>query len=126
MNSVNIMGRLTKDPEIRYTSGDDPTSICRYTLAIGRTDGKNTDFINVVAFGKKADFASKYFHKGRLVGVSGRIQTGSYTDRKGIKRSSFDVIAENQYFGSGRPKEAAEEAVEDFIPYTDDTEDLPF
>lgn len=121
MNSVNIMGRLTEAPELRYTAGDDPTSVCRYTLAVSRMDGKTADFINVVAFGKRADFAMKYFQKGQLVGVSGRIRTGSYTDRNGVRRSSFDVIAENQDFGTSKPKEA-----EDFAPYTDETEDLPF
>lgn len=124
MNSVNIMGRLTNDPQLRYTNGDDPTSICRYTLAVSRMDGKTADFINVVAFGKRADFAAKYFQKGQLVGVSGRIQTGSYTDRNGVKRSSFDVIAENQDFGTSKAREAEPEP--DFAPYTDDTENLPF
>lgn len=125
MNSVNIMGRLTNNPELRYTQGEEPTSVCRYTLAVNRIDGKTADFINIVAFGKRADFAAKYFQKGQLVGVSGRIRTGSYTDRNGVKRSSFDVIAESQDFGSSRQKEP-EPAEPDFAPYDDNEEDLPF
>ena len=121
MNNVSLIGRLTKDPELRYTAGDQPTSVCRYTLAVDRRDGKTADFINIVAFGKSADFANKYFTKGQKVGVTGRIQTGSYTDRNGIKRASFDIIAENQDFAGNKNQEAV-----DFVPYEDTEEDLPF
>ena len=89
MNKVILMGRLTRDPEVRYSQGDSATAVARYTLAVDRRfkrDGEaSADFINCVVFGKSAEFAERYFRQGLKVVVSGRIQTGSYTNRDGVK-----------------------------------------
>lgn len=104
MNRVVLMGRLTKDPEIRYTQGADPMCVARYTLAVDRRGTKKegnkqtADFISCVAFGKAGEFAEKYLHKGMKVAVSGHIQTGSYTRQDGTKVYTFDVVAEDQEF----------------------------
>ena len=102
MNKVFLAGRLTRDPEVRYTQGDKPAAIARYTLAVDRRfkrDGDaNADFINCVAFGKAAEFAEKYYKKGIKIIVSGRIQTGSYTNKDGQKVYTTDVVVEEQEF----------------------------
>ena len=92
MNKAILMGRLTRDPDIRYTQGDNPMCIARYTLAVDRrfsrtagNDGNNADFIPCVCFGKTAEFVEKYLKKGTKMAVTGRIQTGSYTNRDGVK-----------------------------------------
>lgn len=95
MNSANLIGRLTKDPETRYTG--EGLAITAYTLAVDRRGGE-ADFIPVKAFGKSAEFADKYFHKGMKVAVTGRIQTGSYTNKEGRKVYTFEVAADNQEF----------------------------
>lgn len=115
MNKVIIMGRLTRDPETRYTNGTEPMAISRYSLAVDRRhtqEGQQAaDFIPVVAFGKAAEFAEKYFIKGMKVLVTGRIQTGSYTNRDGVKVYTTDVIAEDQEFTeSKRESDAHPEA----------------
>ena len=103
MNKVILMGRLTRDPEVRY-SGDNSTVVARYSLAVdrrfsrGNGDDNNTDFINIVAFGRAGEFAEKYFRKGMKVLVTGRIQTGSYTNKDGQKVYTTDVVAEDQEF----------------------------
>lgn len=109
MNKVILMGRLTRDPEVRYSQGDGQTAIARYSLAVDRRgrgnqqDGDQTaDFINIVAFGKAGEFAEKYFHKGTKVLVTGRIQTGSYTNKDGVKVYTTDVIAEDQEFAESK------------------------
>lgn len=105
------MGRLTRDPDIRYTDGEKPMEIARYTLAVDRRfkrDGdQNADFINCVAFGKNGEFAEKYLHKGTKITVSGRIQTGSYTNKDGNKVYTTDVVIEEQEFAES--KRAAQE-----------------
>ena len=89
MNKVILMGRLTRDPEVRYSQGDNPMAIARFSLAVDRRrtsnnqDGQTADFINIVTFGKLGEFAEKYLHKGTKVTLSGRIQTGSYTNKDG-------------------------------------------
>ena len=102
MNKVILMGRLTRDPEIRYSQGERSTAVARYSLAVNRTfkrDGDpDADFINCVAFGRQAEFAEKYFHKGIRIVITGRIQTGSYTDKDGIKRYTTDVGVVEHYF----------------------------
>lgn len=102
MNLVGLCGRLTKDPEMRV-SGDGNTKIARYTLAVDR-QGKDrgADFINCVVFGKGAEFADKYLHKGTKIIVTGRIQTGSYTNRDGQKVYTTDVIVNEQEFAESR------------------------
>ena len=89
MNRVILMGRLTRDPEIRYSQGESATAVARYTLAVDRRfnrngDENNADFIGCVAFGKQAEFAERYLHKGIKMLVTGRIQTGSYTNKDGV------------------------------------------
>ena len=106
MNKVILMGRLTKDPEIRYSQGDNSMAIARYTLAVDRRfkrDSEQTaDFIPCVAFGKSAEFAEKYFRMGLKIVVSGRIQTGSYTNREGIKVYTTEVIVDDQEFAESK------------------------
>lgn len=102
MNKVILMGRLTKDPEVRYSQGQTPICIARYSLAVDRRfkrEGEQeADFISIVALGKAGEFAEKYFKKGMKVLVTGRIQTGSYTNKDGEKVYTTDVIAEDQEF----------------------------
>ena len=109
MNKVVLMGRLTRDPEVRYTQGENSMCIARYTLAVDRrfsrnnnNDGQNADFIPCVAFGKAGEHAEKYYRKGIKVAVSGRIQTGSYTNRDGVKVYTTEVIVEDQEFAESR------------------------
>ena len=105
MNKVILMGRLTRDPEIRY-GGANNTAVARYTLAVDRRfkrDGEATaDFINCIAFGKLGEFAEKYFRQGMRVSVSGRIQTGSYTNKDGQKVYTTDVVVEEQEFAESK------------------------
>ena len=107
MNKVILMGRLTRDPDVRYSAGESGTSVARYTLAVdrrfSRRDGEATaDFINCVAFGRSAEFAEKYCHQGLKVVVTGRIQTGSYTNRDGNKVYTTDVVVEDQEFAESK------------------------
>lgn len=106
MNVVVLMGRLTRDPEVRYSAGENPLAIARYTLAVDRRtrrDGEqNADFISCVAFGRAAEFAEKYFHQGIKITVNGRIQTGSYTNRDGVKVYTTEVVVENQEFAESK------------------------
>lgn len=134
MNKVILMGRLTKEPEVRYTSGENSLAIARYTLAVDRRfkrDGEaNADFISCVAFGKQADFAEKWLEKGTKICICGRIQTGSYTNRDGAKVYTTDVVVEEHYFcsGAGTHSPAPEQKYVDddgFMNYPDDGE-LPF
>lgn len=106
MNKVILMGRLTRDPEVRYSQGDTPTAIARYTLAVDRRTRKDgeasADFISCVAFGKSAEFAEKYLRKGTKLVVTGRIQTGSYTNKDGAKVYTTDVVVEDQEFAESK------------------------
>ena len=106
MNKVILMGRLTRDPEVRYSQGEQATAIARYTLAVDRRfkrDGDQTaDFIGCVAFGKLGEFAEKYLRKGTKVVVTGRIQTGSYTNKDGQKVYTTDVVVEEQDFAESK------------------------
>ena len=106
MNKVILMGRLTRDPDVRYSAGENATAVARYTLAVDRRfrrDGENNaDFIGCVAFGKSAEFAEKYFRQGLKVLVTGRIQTGSYTNRDGQKVYTTDVVVEDQEFAESK------------------------
>ena len=106
MNKVVLMGRLTRDPDVRYTAGDNPTAIGRYTLAVDRRfkrEGEATaDFINCVSFSHNAEFAEKYFRQGIRIVIIGRIQTGSYTNREGRKVYTTDIVVEEQEFAEGK------------------------
>ena len=102
------MGRLTRDPEVRYSQGENSTAIARYTLAVDRrfrrnNDGEQTaDFIGCVAFGRQAEFAEKYLRQGTKIAITGRIQTGSYTNREGQKVYTTDVVVEEQEFAESK------------------------
>ena len=103
MNKVILIGRLTRDPEVRYSQGQQSMAIARYSLAVDRRfkrqgDDQTADFINCVAFGKNGEFAEKYLHKGTKIAVTGRIQTGSYTNKDGQKVYTTDVIVEEHEF----------------------------
>ena len=106
MNKVILMGRLTRDPEVRYSQGERPVAVARYTLAVNRTFKRagepDADFINCVTFGRSAEFAERYFRQGIRIVVSGRIQTGSYTNRDGVKVYTTDVIVEDQEFAESK------------------------
>ena len=143
MNKVILMGRLTRDPEIRYSQGESNMAIARYTLAVDRRFQKNSDqsadFISCVAFGRSAEFAEKYLKQGTKICITGRIQTGSYTNKDGVKVYTTDVVVEDQEFaesksasgGSGdgsysRPQPSAS-AGDGFMSIPDGIEDeLPF
>ena len=134
MNSVQLIGRLTRDPEIRYTDGG--ASIARFGLAVDRRfkqeNGSDADFINIVSFGKTAEFIEKYFHKGMKIALNGRIQTGSYTDKDGKKVYTTDIVAENVEFceskGTSSNNDAQAPAPNgDFMSIPDGMdEELPF
>ena len=102
MNKVIEIGRLVKDPDIRYSQGANTTCVARYTLAVDRKfkqEGHpNADFINCIAFGKLGEFAEKYLHKGVKIAVTGRIQTGSYKNKDGNTVYTTDVVVEEQEF----------------------------
>ena len=111
MNKVILMGRLTRDPEVRYSAGENALAIARYTLAVDRRfrrDGEATaDFISCVSFGRAAEFAEKYFRQGLKIVVSGRIQTGSYTNRDGQKVYTTEVVVEEQEFAESKNASSA-------------------
>ena len=107
MNKVILMGRLTRDPDIRYSNGENATAVARFTLAVdrrfARRDSEQTaDFIGCVAFGRNAEFIEKYFRQGMRVSICGRIQTGSYTNRDGQKVYTTDVVVEEQEFAESK------------------------
>ena len=109
LNHITIMGRLTRDPELRYTQSQTP--VASFTLAVdrdfGNRDGgeKQTDFIDCVAWRQTAEFVSKYFTKGSMAVVSGRLQIRDWTDRDGGKRRSAEVVVDNMYFGESRRRD---------------------
>ena len=106
MNKWIGVGRIVRDPEVRYTQGENATAIARYTVAVDRRfkrDGEPTaDFINCVAFGKTGEFAEKYFTKGMRVAVSGRLTTGSYTNKDGVKVYTTEVTVEEHEFAQSK------------------------
>ncbi len=111
MNKAILMGRLTRDPEVRYTQGDNQMAIARYTLAVDRRFNRNgdentADFIPCVAFGKAGEFAERYFRKGIKIAVTGRIQTGSYTNKDGVKVYTTEVVVEEQEFAESKNSSA--------------------
>lgn len=108
MNKVILMGRLVRDPQVRYTQADEPMAVARYTLAVDRrrrtgAEGEQTaDFIQCVAFGKAGEFAEKYFRQGLKISIVGRIQTGNYTNKDGVKVYTTEVVIEEQDFAESR------------------------
>ena len=115
MNKVILMGRLTRDPEVRYSQGENSLAIARYTLAVDRRQARNSgdeqtaDFINCVAFGRAGEFAEKYFRKGTKIAVSGRIQTGSYTNKDGVRVYTTEVVVDDQEFAESKNTSAGSE-----------------
>lgn len=147
MNKVILMGRLTRDPEVRYTQGEQPMAIARYSLAVDRRFARNNqegqqtaDFISCVAFGKNGEFAEKYLHKGTKIAVEGRIQTGSYTNKDGVKVYTTDVVVESQEFAERKNAQSGNGGAEGgyansqqpqadadgFMNIPDGIEELPF
>ena len=153
MNKVILMGRLTREPDVRYTQGENQMCVARYTIAVDRRVSRNAnnngeptaDFIGCVAFGRQGEFAEKYLHKGMKIAVEGRIQTGSYTNKDGQKVYTTDIVVENHEFcesknanptggfsagysaGNDAPGAAgASGAEDDFINIPDCIDDLPF
>lgn len=133
MNKAILMGRLTRDPEVRYSQGENTVAVARYTLAVERRfkkegEQQTADFISCVAFGKSAEFAEKYFRQGMRVLICGRIQTGSYTNKEGRKIYTTDVVIEEQNFADA--KQNSPELITDsekFINIPDEIDDeLPF
>ena len=125
MNKVILIGRLTKDPEIRYTQNNTP--VCSFALAVDRrfSKDKQADFINCQAWQKTAEFISKYFQKGSMIAVVGRIQTRTWEDNEGKKRYITEVIADEAYFTGSKSKTETDKATDTWPPdYEDD--DLPF
>ncbi len=133
MNKVILMGRATKDADVRYSAGAESTCIARYSLAVDRRvragQESQADFINIVAFGKAGEFAEKYVKKGTKLVVTGRIQTGSYKDKDGKTIYTTDVVAEDQEFAES--KKSGEAASDGFtsiggFPVETEDDDLPF
>ena len=113
MNKVIIIGRFTRDPEIKYSTGENATATARFSLAVNRRfknkEGNyDADFINCVAFGKTAEFIEKYFTKGMAIGITGRIQTGSYTNKEGQKVYTTDVVVEETEFVESKNKDTSD------------------
>ncbi|WP_027432030.1 single-stranded DNA-binding protein [Lachnospira multipara] len=145
MNKTILMGRLTADPEVRYSSGEKATAVARFTLAVNRTytsEGQpNADFIRCIAFGKRGEFAEKYLHKGTKIVLAGHIQTGSYDDKDGKKVYTTDVVVDEMEFAESKSQaeqsqassapvaeNASRPAGEEWMPIPDnlDYENLPF
>ena len=127
MNKVILMGRLTREPEVRYSNGAEPLAVARYTLAVNRRfkrkDEPEADFIPCVAFGKSGEFAEKYFKKGQMVSIVGRLQVRSWEDNEGKKRWTTEVIVEEQDFAESKknsnaaaPKEGGQAPADGFYP----------
>ena len=139
MNCSNLIGRLTRDPEVRYTSTNN-TMVVQFSIAVNRPyakpeDEQQADFINIVAWSKTAEFCSKYFKKGMQIGVTGRIQTRNYDDKDGKKVYVTEVVAEHVYFADSKkqadvnspfynPNDPFATPLENQSPIEDD--DLPF
>ena len=112
MNKVILMGRLTRDPEVRYSQGENATAVDRYTLAVDRrynrnNDEQSADFISCVAFGRNGEFAEKYLRKGTKIAATGRIQTGSYTNKDGVRVYTTEVVIEEQEFAESKNSSSA-------------------
>lgn len=138
MNKIILLGRLARDPEVRYSQGAEPKAIARYSLAVNRRfkrqGEQDADFIPCVAFGKQGEFAEKYFRKGQMVSVVGRLQVRNWDDNNGNKRITTEVVVEEQYFAEKKSnaengqKRENDGIGEGFYPIDDDVkdDDLPF
>ena len=147
MNKVILLGRMAREPEVRFTQGNEPTAVCRFSVAVERpyssrrTEGDATaDFINCVCFGKRGENIGQYFHKGNRIAITGRLQVSNWQDNNGQKRYSTDVVVEDFEFcenknvnsvsmnGSQVPSSGPAQSNNnsDFFPIDDDDEELPF
>lgn len=141
MNKVILMGRLVRDPEVRYSQGTESTTVARYTLAVDRKVRTNNqdsaDFIPCVAFNRAADFAEKYLHKGTKIVITGHIQTGSYTNKDGVRAYTTDVVVEDQEFAESKATNGSSQGTSgssngyrtganDFIDMDSIDEEMPF
>ena len=137
MNKVILMGRLTKDPDVRYSQANPPVAVARYSLAVHKRFKKegeqDADFINCIALGKNGEFAEKFLKKGMQISIVGRIQTGSYTDKDGKKIYTTDVVVEEHYFAESKnngqaTNNTSSDSTEAFYPIDEniDDSDLPF
>lgn len=126
LNHITIMGRLTKDVELRRTNSGTP--VASFTVAVDRdfSKEKETDFIEIVAWNKTAEFAQKYIGKGRMVVISGRLQIRSWTDKDGNKRKTAEVVAENIYFADSKKDSAPSTQTNNYDVMKDDDYELPF
>lgn len=129
LNRVCLMGRLTRDPELRQTQNG--VSVTTFTLAVDRNyqadkNNRQADFINIVAWRHTAEFAEKYFTKGQLAAVEGSIQTRSYQDKDGNSRTAFEVVADQVYFAEKKNTNAAQPDISSFEEFDDADGDLPF
>lgn len=126
MNKVILMGRLTKDPEVRYSQAAEPMAIVRYTLAVNRRfkrpNEPDADFIGCVAFGKTGEFAEKYFKKGQLVSIVGNLRVSTWEDQTGQKRWQTEVVIEDQYFAESKASFEAKHASGQFDSPNDTTQ----
>ena len=123
MNKVILMGRLTRNPEVRYSQGENSMAVARYVLAVDRRfakDNQSADFIGCVCFGKSAEFAEKWLKQGIKICITGRIQTGSYTNKDGVKVYTTEVVVEDQEFAES--KKSQEAAGGSPVPGTADAE----
>ena len=145
MNKVILMGRLTRDPEVRYSQAEQPMAIARYTLAVDRRVAKNAenqqqaDFISMVAFGRQGEFVEKYLHKGMKIAIEGHIQTGSYTNKDNQKVYTTEVVVDNHEFcesknvaggevpaSNGGNPAPVDSSNDEFLNIPDNIDDLPF
>lgn len=134
MNKVQLLGRLIRDPEVRYSQGNEPMAIARYIIAVDRrfrreNDEQTADFIPCVAFGRLGEFAEKYLKKGTKIALSGRIQTGSYTNKEGQKVYTTEVVVEEQEFAESKINSNVtntDSSNEGFESIPDDVGNLPF
>ena len=136
MNKVILIGRLTKDPEVKFSQGDNSTATARFSVAVNRkfknAEGNyEADFINCVSFNKTAEFVEKFFHKGDMIALVGRIQTGSYTNKDGVKVYTTDVVVEEVEFAGGKSNsgetQQAKTSKNDFMTIPNGTEEeMPF
>ena len=129
MNKVIIIGRFTRDPEIKYSTGENATATARFSLAVNRRfknkEGNyDADFINCVAFGKTAEFIEKYFTKGMAIGITGRIQTGSYTNKEGQKVYTTDVVVEETEFVESKNKSTSDNVPNNNVNSNSDFEEV--
>ena len=129
LNHIDIMGRIVRDPELRYTNSNTP--VCSFTLAVDRdrssSGDKETDFIDIVTWNKTAEFVSKYLSKGRMAVVSGKLQIRDWTDKNGNKRRTAEVVADHVYFGDSKRDDSSGYSAPAFTPVEDDESgELPF